>query len=204
MKLYNNEKEWFFSADASAEFATLTTVAERTAFIYSYLKIVANDVFRYRSIRLYESIESVLHNHWPDVKKDNLLLKTALLFADEIYLSDMPYAKYPNIIDKEKNPFMAYLEGVEGVYEKEAYYQVLLSILHGYADAFDKNIWIYKDEIFSSQDRPYKEILQNAGVLFKGILMDNPAAYEIEDAKKKIQMEIIWLFSTPCVDDGKN
>ncbi len=204
MSLYNNEKEWFFSKEGCEEFAKLKTLAERIAFIYSYLKSNTNNIFRSRSVRLHESVLEVVNANWPKVEEDNLLLKTALLLADEVYASSMPYAKYPDIIDKKKNPIVAYLENVTAIYEKEAYYLVLLSIIHGYADPFDSNAWIYKDEIFSSNSRPYIKLLQDSGVEFKGILMDNPAAYEIEDAKKKIQMEIIWLFSTPCVDDRKN
>ena len=175
-KLFEKNEEWFFTSEACSEFDKLDTLADRTAFINAYLMAVLGQGER----------------------SGNWLLKFALLLADEIHKSDLDYAKYPDLIDKQKNPFVASVLNSKYECEEEVFYYTLLAVLHEFSNPLDPDDWIYR---YESDFDDFKNIVEKHCKAFESILSGDPSAYEIAENKEKIQMEIIWLFGCESIDE---
>lgn len=172
MKLLKKDKSWFLSKDGIEKFSTLSSLEERTIFIYSYLKIAVNKCF----------------------EKDNTLFKMAFFFADAVYNSDAQYALYPQIIQQE-NPFFAYLKNAYICLDNKKLYIVLTSILHDKVDPKKKGKWIYDKEFWEDED--LGERLEEKGIAYlstDSINMTDPSIYEMDGAKEFLQLELAWLF----------
>lgn len=121
MELLKNNPEWFFSSEGEKSFSQLNTLEDRAVFIYSYLKTVASR----------------------KLDENSFLFKVAFLFADAIYSSDVAYAKYPDIIDAQKNPFVKFLKTADYTLNDFVAYCILLAILHEKVDPYNDSEWIY-------------------------------------------------------------
>lgn len=177
MQLINKESSWFLSPEGENEFSQLNTLEERTVFIFSYLKTTVSSKI-----------------------DDNCIFKLAFLFADAIYSSEVAYAKYPDMIDVAKNPFLEYFCSVDYTCDEFGIYCVLLAILHGKANPYDKSDWIYNSGLFVQKYDAHIDLsyeLETNDMLYADDStcgLGNPKAYEIEDKYKYIQAEIVWLF----------
>ena len=162
MELIKTTSDWFFSRDAAAQFAQLGTLEDRAVFVYSYLKTVAQG----------------------DWDRDDRLFGMAFLMADAVYSSPLPYAKYPDLIDPAKNPFVSFVAKANGgAYSSENFLAVLLMLLHGKMEAFDASSWIYIQN--QSEEDALEEKLQEVECpyLEKRIQFQNADEYAIVNAK---------------------
>lgn len=171
MELVKHDSQWFLSEAGSKAYSALKTLEERSVFLYSYLKQIAK----------------------ADFEEDQLLFRVAFFFADAISGSALPYNTYPALIDPEKNPFAAYLKNTDYFPGRQAVYCVFLSILHGIANPFQQNNWIYDKTLQDAETLAQK--LTELGKEFMGgsIKMADPDAYTIEEALQPVQLKLIWL-----------
>lgn len=171
MELINYEASWFLSKPGCDAFASLQTLEERSVFLYSYLKQAARVNF----------------------EEDQLLFRTAFFLADAVMESDLPYSKYPALVDPEKNPFVAYLLNADTCPGIRTVYYIFLSILHGIADPFKHNAWVYNKQI--SDPEYLGEKLTELGKCFCeiGIEMPSVEAFAIEESLQTVQLKLIWL-----------
>ena len=173
MELLKKDKEWFRSEDGSKRFAALNSVGDRAIFIYSYLKTFANETF----------------------DKDNTLFKSAFLIADSVFSSGLEYSQYPKILDEKCNPFIAFFSNAKNNYTKEQIYCIFLSFVHGIAEPFKSNDWIYNSSLF--KDDGYIHKVDETGHMFivpnEDMFVD-ANAYKCDEKYNMIQLEIIWLF----------
>ena len=172
MEIIKKETQWFFSEEAKRSFNALKSLEDQTVFIYSYLKTVAN----------------------AQLEKDNLLFKTAFFIADALHGSTLDYADYPSLIDKTKNPFVAYLTNLKEPCPLEVVYCTFIAILQGLVDAFDPSEWIYSKK-YQSKDG----MMEKLGEMDRRLIPDGPAivdpsVYRIDAALEPIQLKIIWMF----------
>ncbi len=173
MKVINQPAEWFTKDSSETEYNSCKTLAEKTVFLYSYLKTVADKSF----------------------EKNNALFKMAFLFADAISQSDLPYKNYKALIDPEQNPFVMYLKKSSGYINECAVFNTLLAIIQEKVDVSDGNSWIYEKEFFKDEEYPDK--LEEIGCCYVAnprYYVNDPAKFEVRDALKMTVLEIYWLF----------
>lgn len=173
MELLKKDTAWFLSEEGSKRFAALDSLGERTIFIYSYLKTIANESF----------------------EKDKMLFKMAVFIADAVYASDVPYSKYPEILRADRNPFVAFLQNSKTFSGKEKTYIILTAVLNNKANAFDKSEWIYDREILDSND--LESDLEERKIEFLPgytTMMIDPEVYNIDSKLKLLQLELVWIF----------
>lgn len=173
MEIIKKETQWFFSEDGVQSFHALQTLEDRSVFIYSYLKTVVND----------------------QLEKDNLIFKTAFFLADALCGSVLAYANYPDVIDKTKNPFVAYLMNLKEPCSSEIVYCTFLAILQDLVNPFNPSEWIYSKE-YQSKDKMLKKLGEmDRQFIFSGSTnFVDPADYQIDAALEPIQLKIIWMF----------
>jgi len=180
MKIISKNQEWFSGNEGQQHFEKCKDLAERSMFIYSYLKAICDE-------------NKTKYDHTP-------LFKIAFLLADAVFTSELSYAKLPDFLDVQKNPFLAYVKNTPAIIDEEIVYASLLSILHSIANPFSKKEWIFGEEITGKEDL----ILRQSKLKFKLIELEhqfeyspltlvNPEDYKIESDKEFIQLEIIWL-----------
>ena len=172
MELLKKETQWFFSEEGIRSYQALQSLEDRSVFVYSYLKTVANE----------------------QLEKDNLIFRTAFFIADALFGSSVAYANYPGVIDKTKNPFVAYLTNLKEPCPLEVVYCTFIAILQGLVDAFDPSEWIYSKK-YQSKD----EMMEKLGEMDRRLIPDGPAivdpsVYRIDAALEPIQLKIIWMF----------
>ena len=84
MELLKRDSAWFLSPAGSKVFSDLTSLEDRSVFLYSYLRTVAK----------------------PEFEQDRILFKIAFFLADGVMGSSLPYQSYPDVIHPGKNPFV--------------------------------------------------------------------------------------------------
>ena len=125
----------------------------------------------------------------------------AFLLSNSISTSNTEYSSYPALIDANKNPFIAYISKVQEADNTEGVYCILLSILHGIANPYDNDSWIYDEHLFDNDpslgDANYKVKTEELGKKFiensGGEIIDT-TAYDIDESLREIQAEIAYLF----------
>ena len=173
MELYKKEKEWFLSEEGTNKFCALSSLEERTIFIYSYLKSTVNESF----------------------EKNNTLFKIAFFFADAVYNSNKPYSKYPQLLNAEMNPFLKFVEKSKNFYSNEKTYIIFTAILNGKVDAYIDEEWIYNSDFLESEF--FLEELLNMGIEYlptHELDMVDPKTYETTDENNFLQLQMIWMF----------
>lgn len=173
MELINNNSQWFLSTQGQTVFENCKNIEDRSVFVYSYLKTISA-----------ESLE-----------KDSFLFRIAFLISDAIYNSNTQYSSFPEILNSDKNPFVAYVKNAKKVYSIEANYCILLSILHGIADPFNASDWIYDQSLFEKEG--YVEKIKEFGKCFienKNTVIVDVDDYAIDESLRFIQIELAWLF----------
>lgn len=168
MNLIRKEKDWFLSEDGQKAFEGITSLEDRSIFIYSYLKTFADESF----------------------EQNKTLFKLAFLMADFVYGSNTAYSKYPEILKKENNPFIAYLTNAEEFYGDETTYTILTSILYNKANAFNKNEWIYNPKEMET------EKLKERGIEFIPTSSDmlDIDIYASDSDIPEMQIALVWIF----------
>lgn len=173
MELLKKDKNWFLSEEGSRTFAALNSVGDHAVFIYSYLKILANE----------------------NLDKDNFLFKTSFLLADAVHNSAVEYHGYPDLLDESKNPFVAFVANANQKYTDEQIYCIFLSFVHGIANPFSKSDWIYDSEVLKGDGYIHK--VDDSGHMFvipNEDLFVDADVYACDEKYNLIQLEIIWLF----------
>lgn len=97
----NHDEQWFHTAEGIAVFNKITTLEDRIWFMMEYLKSVIKEshiIGKIREINRDYEISCI----------NETSSRLAIFLADAIYGSDLPYATYPALIDKNQNPFLAY------------------------------------------------------------------------------------------------
>lgn len=171
MELTKQDSQWFLSESGSKTYSALKTLEERSVFLYSYLKQIAK----------------------ADFEEDQLLFRTAFFFADAVTGSTLPYNTYPALIDPEQNPFVAYLKNTDNFPGRQAVYCIFLAILHGIADPFQRNNWIYDKDLQDAEALNQKLTELGKEFVDGSIKMANPDAYTLEEALQPVQLKLIWL-----------
>lgn len=172
MELLKRNKEWFLSAEGEKAFFALSSLEDRTVFIYSYLKAAVNPCF----------------------EEDNTLFKLAFFFADALYGSDKPYGNYPAILSPESNPFLQYLTKAKTFDGKKILYVILTAILREKVNTANDGEWIYDGEYLGGSD--WFDKLQDKGMEYlpaHDLYMVDPASYELEEADRFLQLELVWM-----------
>ena len=173
MELIKKEKNWFLSEEGGKKFTALSSLEERTIFIYSYLKSAVDESFN----------------------KKNTLFKIAFFFADAVYNSNKPYSKYPGILNSEINPFLMYLEKSKRFYGNEITYMIFTAILQGKVNTANNDEWIYNNSFLKSDD--FSDKLSEMGIEYlpeHSMYMVDPDSYKIEENDKFLQLAIVWTF----------
>ncbi len=185
MELITNDAAWFLSSSGKQAFDECKNLEERSVFLYSYLLRITEKNLRRTSQN--------------NIK--TFLFKMAFLLSNSISTSNTEYSSYPALIDANKNPFIAYISKVQEADNTEGVYCILLSILHGIANPYDNDSWIYDEHLFDNDpslgDAKYKVKTEELGKKFienLGGEIINTTAYDIDESLREIQAEIAYLF----------
>ena len=81
--LIPNTREWYFSEAGHQAYIEASTIPDKTLFFYNYLCCIS-----------------------PQKKNPDFLERIAFIMANSMDRSNLPFAGYPNILDKDKNPFI--------------------------------------------------------------------------------------------------
>lgn len=177
MELINKERSWYFSDEAKAQFEKLPSLADRTTFLYSYLKTIAV----------------------PELEKDNFLFKMAFLLADAVYHSTFAFAKYPLLITVDENPFINYISNLKAYYSHEIQRALLLLVIQGRVEPNNTEEWIYDVNLFQQDGFAEKlntivEGIRGSEYMEQEGRMSDPDYFELPEDRRFIQLEILWLF----------
>ncbi|MBS5733898.1 MAG: hypothetical protein KHW87_04235 [Clostridiales bacterium] len=106
-------REWFFSETGHQAYNKADTVSDKTIFFYNYLCCIS-----------------------PQKKDLDFLERIAFIMASSMDQSNLPFAGYPNILDKDKNPFIGLVEDgfTSPENNKDFETAVLLAVLDGEND----------------------------------------------------------------------
>lgn len=175
MYITDKEPQWFFSPEAEQIFSQ-APLEERTLLLYSFLHKTAGK----------------------DIKKETLV-QISFFFADALYESDLPYHGYPELIDKTKNPYLAYIMGLSCDIESAVLFAAFLSILHGISNPLNSNDWIFSDGAQKADS--LDELCKQHGKEFlemNPLFPVKPYDYiEIDASLIGIELKIAWLFNAP-------
>lgn len=177
MELITRERSWYFTDEAKGQFEKLPSLADRTMFLYSYLKTVAD----------------------PALEKDHTLFKLAFLLADAVFSSTFDFAKYPALIEPEENPFMNYISKQKNYYSYEIQRAFLLLIIQGRVDPSNEKEWIYDEALFKQDGFTEKlnsivEGIEGSEYMEQEGRMCAPDYYKLPEDRSFMQLEILWLF----------
>lgn len=171
MELLKYDAAWFLSKAGCNMFNSLESLEDRSVFMYSYLKQIANGEF----------------------EQDGILFKAAFFLADAVLGSSLSYSSYPDILDPAKNPFVTYLDCAEHCPGAGAVYSIFLSILHGVADPAKHNEWIY-DENMENPEYVEEKLTEIGKCFCSGdVTMASADAFAIADSLQLVQLKLIWL-----------
>lgn len=191
--LLAKQREDFFAPESIAEYANLQTLEDKTLYILAYLARVwvekpsfveteGDEEFRYAYI-------------------GTGMFRAALFLADAVGNASLPYSSYPALIDPSKNPYMAYLVNLEvwgdpycGEWDSfdeqpGMFYYEFMAILHGAADPFDEESWLYQEDgrLDAMEEADY-DIYEDK------TSFPDPRYYEVADGLKSLQLKIMWIF----------
>ncbi len=173
MEYWENIASWYTTDAGVKAYQALRTQEDKTLFFYAFLQK-----------KLHKSFEN-----------DNICFKFALFLADAVANSSLPYSTYPEIIDPQKNPYLAYLVCWEKYPGKRVLYYGFMSILHGLADPMLRNSWIYDKDLMGSEALQHKLVeLERNFYNEDAALIPSPLAYEIEDNLSDLQLKLRWFF----------
>lgn len=111
--LISRTREWFFSETGHQAYNRAHTVPDKTVYFYNYLCCIS-----------------------PHKKNLDFLERIAFIMANSMDQSNLPFAGYPNILIKDKNPFIGLVEDgfVSPENNKNFETAVLLAALDGEND----------------------------------------------------------------------
>lgn len=173
MELLNKSEKWFFSEEGARNFSSLSSLDNRIAFIYSYLKNVLPDCL--------------------DEKK--IVFKMAFFIADNYKTLQELFSEYPDIISIRNNPFLNYLSQLDYCPSNEALYVVFSAILSNKVDVNDKNEWIHNKNLLTSDE--FSSTLGEMGIAYlptSELEMADPALYELDEKIGLLQLQLAWIF----------
>ena len=171
MELLKREKEWFLSKEGTNEFCALSSLEERSIFIYSYLK------------------------SFVDASFDNALFKISFFMADAVFESNVEYKEMPKLLNAQFNPFIYYLGRANFCPNNEVLFVIFSSILHNKVDVKNHEEWIYDKKLLKCKDFLEKISDFDAEFLPSGAFdMVDPEIYEVNSELGFLQLELIWTF----------
>lgn len=159
----------------------LGTLDEKTIFIYVFLSRVWPEDLCCPDDAIEEEMD--------------IRFKFAFFLADAISNADLEYSTFPALIDKKKNPYLAYLVNTGDLHRKRNVYYAFMSILHGTADPLDADNWIYDIETMKNEELSDK--MEEMGKdFYDGDLISypDPQIYEIDEKLLPVQLKIKWFF----------
>lgn len=150
-------REWLFSEAGRQAYNKANTVPDKTIYFYNYLCCIS-----------------------PHKKNLDFLERIAFIMANSMDQSNLPFAGYPNILDKDKNPFIGLVENgfVSPENNKDFETAVLLATLDGENDI---------EGYFSSAQKTYLKLTYSTDGAYSDI--------------QKIERNIIW--SGKCDESNK-
>jgi len=150
-------REWFFSEAGHQAYKKANTVPDKTIYFYNYLCCIS-----------------------PQKKNLDFLERIAFIMANSMDQSNLQFAGYPNILDKDKNPFIGLVEDgfVSPENNKDFETAVLLAVLDGENDI---------EGYFSSLQKTYLKLTYSTDGTYSDI--------------QKIERTIIW--SGKCDENNK-
>ncbi len=173
MEYLNRDVAWYTGAEGVNTYKKLQSLEDRTVFLYAYLQKMVHTSF----------------------DKDNTCFKAALFFADAVAESRLPYSSYPELVDPQKNPFLAYMVNLGKNPGNRVLYYGFMSVLHEIADPMKQNSWIYDMNLMTSDDLQDKLVeLEHNFYDEEGPHMPNPLAFDIDEALSDLQLKLIWFF----------
>lgn len=178
METINRNIEWFTSDEGLNAINTAADVKQRVNYLHGYLKAFCKK-----------------HNKNYD---ENILFKFSFIFSDALFESGLEFAKAPNILDPEKNPFLKYIQNSGVLDNFPLTYVGVLAIMAGIADPQDKKGWIYS---YKLKDRKaLTEKLDEIGKRYikadNSLVMPSSQCYsEIDKKYETILIEWVWLFN---------
>ena len=99
------------------------------------------------------------------------------------------------LLDEKANPFVAFIANAQVTYSNENAQLIFTSIVHGIANPYDKNEWIYDYKSF--RDNKEISILDDAGHIFisrNKALFADIKVYDCDKLYHQTQLELVWLF----------
>lgn len=184
MEVINQPSEWFLKDSSAEKFNSYESLAEKTVFMYSYLKTVSNDSF----------------------EKSNTLFKMAFLISDAIRISNAAFKDFKNLADPEQNPFIMYLKNSKKCFGEQEIFLSLMAILQNKVDVNDKSAWIYDEDFFEDY---YSDKLDEMGCWCRPDIMcvidkTDPAKFDVEESLQMAALEIYWLFGMSIDEDEED
>lgn len=174
----------FLSPKGIDIYSRLQNLEDKTIFIYVFLS------------RLWPQIlEDECYPDFAIEEEMDIRFKFALFLADAIANADLEYSSFPALIDRYKNPYLAYLANTGIVHRKRDTYYAFMSILHGTADPLDSGNWVY--QIKTLKDSDLSDKMDEVGKNFYDdnlVSYPNPQVYEIDDKLLSVQLKIKWFF----------
>ena len=170
--------QWFYSKAGIAEFEKITTLDERTLFIQQFLKKETTE----SGIYFYDYEKSGM---------ERITFHFALFLADAIYKSDLPYAKYPTLLDAKQNPFIAYWQGAGnyGKADRQSFYDAFSQII------FEENKKHLKTENFEQVLKAKAAQMHTECYLDQVLqVMPDRIVFDLIPALQAIQLKNIWFF----------
>ncbi len=170
---FEKATSWFATDEAESQYLAFHSLADKTVFLYSFLKSFAKESF----------------------EENNILFRTAFFLADEISKSNLPYSDYKSIVDLEKNPFAAYIKNAGGCQPPIWTFAFYLAILNEKVNVHDPSEWIY--DLNFTQSLDIEEKLKEKECCFLpeiGVFYD-PSIFVIKPELQMLLLEAYWLFS---------
>lgn len=157
--------KWYFSREGKEEYDKANTLLKKTEYFYNYL--LSLSYHRFQNINY-------------EVSYKDTMYKLAYVIAHSVDGSSLPFAKYPDILDSEKNPLVYYAEyeissGLEDA-EKSALNEIYM-VSELLEEVYNKLKKGKRDKLL----RPYKDLE-----------MPNPDG-TVSDLYK-LERDIIWIF----------
>ena len=170
--------QWYFTEAGIAEFQKIATLDERTLFIQQFLKKKTTESKTY----FYDYEKSGM---------ERITFQVALFLADAIHSSNLPYAKYPALLDADQNPFVAYWQN-NGNYGKsnfQSFYTAFSNIILG-------------ENKKHSETPNFEQVLKEkaAQLHAEGHLdrvlqrMPDTVVFDLHPALQSVQLKNMWFF----------
>ena len=173
MEFLKYDSAWYATPEGVKTYGAMEKLEDKTIFLYAYLQK-----------KLHKSFEG-----------DRTAFKFALFLADAVAGAGLPYSGYPQLIDPQSNPYLAYLTNWDKYPGKRVIYYGFMSILHGLADPMLRNSWIYDKELMGAEALQSKLVELECNFYDEdATCLPNPLSYDVGDDLSDLQLKLRWCF----------